>query len=29
VTSEDFEQAANLRDEIKVTKDQLDGVAAK
>jgi protein arginine kinase activator len=27
VTSEDFEQAANLRDEIKVTKDQMDQVA--
>jgi protein arginine kinase activator len=29
VTSEDFEQAASLRDEIKVTKDQLDNVAAR
>jgi protein arginine kinase activator len=29
VTSEDFEQAANLRDEIKATRDQLEHVTAK
>jgi protein arginine kinase activator len=29
VTSEDFEQAASLRDEIKLAKDQLDNVVTK
>jgi protein arginine kinase activator len=29
VTSEDFEQAASLRDEIKTTKEQLDHTMAK
>jgi protein arginine kinase activator len=29
VTSEDFEQAASLRDEIKTTKDQISQLAAK
>jgi protein arginine kinase activator len=29
VTTEDFEQAANLRDEIKTTKDQLDNMATR
>jgi protein arginine kinase activator len=29
VTAEDFEQAASLRDEIKVTKDQIDQLAEK
>lgn len=29
VTSEDFEQAASLRDEIKVTKDQMDQLASR
>jgi protein arginine kinase activator len=29
VTSEDFEQAASLRDEIKTTKDQIDQLTVK
>jgi protein arginine kinase activator len=29
VTSEDFEEAASLRDEIKVTKDQMESLASK
>jgi protein arginine kinase activator len=29
VTSEDFEQAATLRDEIKETKDQMNQMAPK
>jgi protein arginine kinase activator len=29
VTAEDFEQAASLRDEIKVTRDQIDQLAEK
>ncbi len=29
VTAEDFEQAASLRDEIKMTKDQMDQLAPK
>jgi protein-arginine kinase activator protein McsA len=29
VTSEDFEQAASLRDEIKTTKDQINQLAVK
>lgn len=29
VASEDFEQAANLRDEIKATRDQLEHVSAR
>jgi protein arginine kinase activator len=29
VTSEDFEQAASLRDEIKLTKDQLDNMVTR
>jgi protein arginine kinase activator len=29
VTAEDFEQAANLRDEIKVAKDQIDHLVPK
>jgi len=29
VTSEDFEQAASLRDEIKTTKEQIDQLTVK